>query len=186
MKKKQKKTKVKDDFLTQEAMEEQEAAAAYTLDIPDDEIWTYQIEGLQAPHINQPFKNAAMKKIIVIIVLLVAIGMAMYFSVRAVHSDTYEYKDLGDGTYELVKFSNPGDITDIVVEQAKKTLQSRFPLLMNMRLTAMKKSIPFQLEKMLRKLTANPFTAAGGFRMYGLMMKIHTIAILTVSFTTRI
>lgn len=45
MKKKQKKTKVKDDFLTQEAMEEQEAAAAYTLDIPDDEIWTYQIEG---------------------------------------------------------------------------------------------------------------------------------------------
>ena len=96
MKKKQKKTKVKDDFLTQEAMEEQEAAAAYTLDIPDDEIWTYQIEGLQAPHINQPFKNAAMKKIIVIIVLLVAIGMAMYFSVRAVHSDTYEYNDLGD------------------------------------------------------------------------------------------
>lgn len=116
MKKKQKKTKVKDDFLTQEAMEEQEAATAYTLDIPDDEIWTYQIEGLQAPHINQPFKNAAMKKIIVIIVLLVAIGMAMYFSVRAVHSDTYEYKDLGDGTYELVKFSNPGDITDIVVD----------------------------------------------------------------------
>ena len=25
-----------------------------------------------------------------------------------------KYKDLGDGTYELVKFSNPGDIKDIV------------------------------------------------------------------------
>ncbi|MDE5670343.1 MAG: hypothetical protein K2I14_02620, partial [Eubacterium sp.] len=115
MKKKQKETEVKDDFLTQEAKEEQEAAA-YTLDIPDDEIWTYQIEGLQAPHINQPFKNAAMKKFIVVLVLIVAIGMAMYFSVRAVHSDTYEYKALEDGTYELVKFSNPGDITDIVVD----------------------------------------------------------------------
>lgn len=116
MKKKQKKAKANDDFLAQEAMEEQETASAYTLDIPEDEIWTYQIEGLQAPHINQPFKNATSKKIIVVLVLIVAIGMAMYFSVRAVHSDTYEYKELEDGTYELVKFSNPGDITDILID----------------------------------------------------------------------
>ena len=108
--------KVKDDFLAQEAMEEQENATAYTIDIPEDEIWTYQIEGLQAPHINQPFKNAAVKKVAVVIVLLIAIGMAMYFSVRAVHSDMYEYKLLEDGTYELVKFSNPGDITDILID----------------------------------------------------------------------
>ena len=114
MKKKDK--KVKDDFLAQEAMEEQENATAYTIDIPEDEIWTYQIEGLQAPHINQPFKNAAVKKVAVVIVLLIAIGMAMYFSVRAVHSDMYEYKLLEDGTYELVKFSNPGDITDILID----------------------------------------------------------------------
>jgi hypothetical protein len=33
-----------------------------------------------------------------------------------VHSDTYKYKDLGDGTYELVKFSNPGDITDVTID----------------------------------------------------------------------
>ncbi|MDE7124032.1 MAG: hypothetical protein K2N83_00895, partial [Eubacterium sp.] len=56
--KKDKTKGVKDDFLAQEAKEVQETATAYTLDIPDDEIWTYQIEGLQAPHINQPYKNA--------------------------------------------------------------------------------------------------------------------------------
>lgn len=116
MKKKQKDNNVNDDFLAQEAMEEQENALKYTIDIPEDEIWTYQIEGLQAPHINQPFKNAAMKKIIVVIVLVVAIGMAMFFSFRAVHNDTYEYKQLEDGTYELVKFSNPGNITEILID----------------------------------------------------------------------
>ena len=42
--------------------------------------------------------------------------MAMYFSFRAVHSDQFEYKALEDGTYELVKFSNPGDITDITID----------------------------------------------------------------------
>ena len=114
MKKKDKKKNI--DFLEQEAKEERETAPEYTLDIPDDEIWTYQIEGLQAPHINQPFKNAKRNKIIVVIVLLIAIGCSIYLSVRAVHSDTYKYKDLGDGTYELVKFSNPGDIIDITID----------------------------------------------------------------------
>ena len=114
MKKKDKKKNI--DFLEQEAKEERETAPEYTLDIPDDEIWTYQIEGLQAPHINQPFKNAKRNKIIVVIVLIIAIGCSIYLSVRAVHSDTYKYKDLGDGTYELVKFSNPGDITDITID----------------------------------------------------------------------
>ena len=114
MKKKDKKKNI--DFLEQEAKEERATAPEYTLDIPDDEIWTYQIEGLQAPHINQPFKNAKRNKIIVVIVLLIAIGCSIYLSVRAVHSDTYKYKDLGDGTYELVKFSNPGDIIDITID----------------------------------------------------------------------
>lgn len=117
MKKSTKKDKKQnDDFLAEEARQEQETAPAYTLDIPDDEIWTYQIEGLQAPHINKPFKNAKRNKIIVVIVLVIAISLSIFFSVRAVHSDTYEYKDLGDGTYELVKFSNPGDITEITID----------------------------------------------------------------------
>lgn len=117
MKKSKKKDKKQnDDFLAEEARQERETAPAYTLDIPDDEIWTYQIEGLQAPHINKPFKNAKRNKIIVVIVLVIAISLSIFFSVRAVHSDTYEYKDLGDGTYELVKFSNPGDITEITID----------------------------------------------------------------------
>ena len=115
-KKKDKAQKPNDDFLAQEAKEEQETAPEYTLDIPDDEIWTYQIEGLQAPHINQPFKNAKRNKIIVVLILLIAIGCSIFLSVRAVHSDTYKYKDLGDGTYELVKFSNPGDIKEITID----------------------------------------------------------------------
>lgn len=116
-KKEKKKEKTNnDDFLAQEAAEEQQTAAAYTLDIPEDEIWTYQIEGLQKPHVSQPFKNAGGRKAIFIIVLVVAICLAMFFSVYAVHSDEYEYKLLEDGTYELVKFSNPGDVTELVID----------------------------------------------------------------------
>lgn len=115
-KKKNAAEKKNDDFLAEEAKQNAEQGDAYTLDIPEDEIWTYQIEGLQAPHINQPFKNAARNKIIVVIVLLIAIGASMFFSVWAVHSNTYKYKELEDGTYELVKFSNPGDISEITVD----------------------------------------------------------------------
>lgn len=105
-----------DDFLAQEALEIQENAEQYTLDIPDDEIWTYQIDGLQKPHINQPYDNAKIKKIIFIIVLLTAIFAAMFLSVRAVHSDTYKYEQLDDGTYELIRFSNPGGVTELTVD----------------------------------------------------------------------
>ena len=120
LKKKSKKSnepeKVADDFLAQEAAEEQATAFEYTLDIPDDEIWTYQIDGLQAPHINKPFKNAAIKKAVVIVALVIAIGCAIFLSVRAVHSDMYKYNQLEDGTYELVKFSNPGGVKDITID----------------------------------------------------------------------
>lgn len=116
MSKKQKKQKTNDDFLAQEAKESQKTAAAYTIDVPDEEIWDYQIEGLQAPHINKPFKNAKKKKALVVIVLLIAIFAAMYLSVRAVHSDLYKYNQLEDGTYELVRFSNSGGITDVTID----------------------------------------------------------------------
>ncbi|MCC8074181.1 MAG: leucine-rich repeat domain-containing protein [Clostridiales bacterium] len=115
-KKKKEKSKKDDDFLAQEAAEEQETATEYTLDIPEDEIWTYQIEGLQKPHIGKPFENAKGKKAIFIIVLVVAICCSMFFSVYAVHNDEYEYKELDDGTYELVKFSNSNNIVDITID----------------------------------------------------------------------
>ena len=56
-----KKSNQNDDFLAQEAKEEAATAADYTLDIPDDEIWSYQIEGLQAPAINKSYKKATGK-----------------------------------------------------------------------------------------------------------------------------
>lgn len=115
-KKKDQSNNQKDDFLAQEAQEEQAVANAYTLDIPEDEIWSYQIEGLQAPHIGKSFENAGIKKVIVVIVIILSIACSIYLSFRAVHSDMYKYKDLGDGTYELVKFTNPGDLKEITID----------------------------------------------------------------------
>ena len=105
-----------DDFLAQEAAESQATAGGYTLDIPEDEIWTYQIEGLQKPHINQPFENAKAKKIVVVITLLIAIFAAMFFSVRAVHNDEYKYKELEDGTYEQL-IEKKGFFAELVERQ---------------------------------------------------------------------
>lgn len=115
-----KKKKKQDDFLAQEAKEEAAQAPAYTLDIPEDEIWTYHIEGLQEPRIGKPIKNYRQKKVLVVFVLLIAIGLAIYLSMRAVHSDTFKFSELEDGTFELVKFSNPGDITTLRIENVEE------------------------------------------------------------------
>lgn len=119
MSKKEKKAKKQDDFLAKEAKEEAAQAPAYTLDIPEDEIWTYHIEGLQEPRIGKPIKNFRRKKVLVVVILLIAIGTAIYLSMRAVHNETYKYDILEDGTYELVKFSNPGSVTTLRIENAE-------------------------------------------------------------------
>lgn len=86
--------------------------------IPEDEIWTYKIDGLQEPHIGRTFDNARVMKIVVVVTLVIAIGIAMFFSVRVVHNETFKYQELPDGTYELIKFTNPGNITEINVDFA--------------------------------------------------------------------
>lgn len=117
MSKKVKKAKKNDDFLAQEAEEAKKAGGnEYTLDIPEDEIWTYQIEGLQEPYIGKPYKNAGIKKVVVVITLLIAIFASIYLSVRAVHSDLYKYSELPDGTYKLERFANSGDIRDVTID----------------------------------------------------------------------
>lgn len=120
-KKKEKDNKPKnDDFLAQEAKENQESGFTYTLDIPEDEIWTYQIEGLQKPYIGQPYKNAGIKKVIIVIILIISIALSIFFSVQVVQNDPYKYNELEDGTYELVKFTNTGDaetgIKDVTID----------------------------------------------------------------------
>lgn len=91
----------------------------YKLNIPENEIWTYQIEGLQPPHIGKPYTHAKLKMAVVIVTLVIAISLAIYLSVRAVHSEKYQYEQLDNGTYELIRFSNPGDITDLTIDYVR-------------------------------------------------------------------
>lgn len=85
------------------------------LDIPEDEIWTYRVEGLAAPHINKPYKHYGLKKIIFAIVIIIAVSISCYFSVRTVQKDTFEYEQTEIG-YELVKFSNTGYMTTLDID----------------------------------------------------------------------
>ncbi len=84
------------------------------VEIPEDEIWTYQVPGLAAPHIGKPYKNAGFKKILLAIIILIAVSLSCYFSVRTVQSDTFEYKETKQGI-EFSKFSNTGFIKEIDV-----------------------------------------------------------------------
>lgn len=85
------------------------------LDIPEDEIWTYQVEGLAAPHINKPYKHYGIKKVIFALVIIVAVSISCYFSVRTVQKDTFEYDNTEIGI-ELSKFSNTGYITTLDID----------------------------------------------------------------------
>lgn len=85
------------------------------LDIPEDEIWTYRVEGLAAPHINKPYKHYGLKKVIFALVIIVAVSISCYFSVRTVQKDTFEYEQTQTG-YELSKFSNTGYITVLDID----------------------------------------------------------------------
>ncbi len=90
------------------------------LDIPEDQIWDYHIEGLAAPHINKPFKNAVPKKIAFIIFMVVAILISMYFSVRVLlNTGKLEYEPIDKGV-RLTQFSNNGAIFTFDVDYASE------------------------------------------------------------------
>ena len=105
-----------DDFLAQEAKEMEEQAPEYTLDIPEDEIWTYQIEGLQAPKINHSYANAKKSKIAVVAILLVAISLSIFFSFRALKTTEFTFSEAEKGGYELVSYVNPGSVRNITID----------------------------------------------------------------------
>ena len=86
------------------------------LEIPEEEIYTYQIEGLAAPHINKPYKNYTLKKVIFIAVILVSIALSMYFSLYILRTDAFSFTEKADGSYEFSKFSNPGYITELTID----------------------------------------------------------------------
>ena len=88
------------------------------IEIPEDEIYTYQIEGLAAPHINKPYKNYTLKKAIFIIVILVAVSLSMYFSLSILTTDVFTFAEISDGNYQFTKFSNPGYLTELTINWA--------------------------------------------------------------------
>lgn len=91
------------------------------LDIPEDEIWTYQVPGLAAPHINKPYKHYGLKKFIFAFVIIIAVSLSMYFSVRTVQSDTFEYSETKAGI-QFDQFSNTGFITELDIDYAMEVV----------------------------------------------------------------
>lgn len=85
------------------------------LDIPEDEIWTYQVEGLAAPHINKPYKYYNLKKAIFVIVIIVAVSLSIYFSVMALQNETFEYTQIENG-YEFTHFANTGYLNELDID----------------------------------------------------------------------
>ena len=85
------------------------------LDIPEDEIWTYQVPGLAEPHVNKPYKYYNLKKAIFVIVIIVAVSLSMLFSVLALQNETFEYTETADGI-EFSKFSNTGYLYELDID----------------------------------------------------------------------
>ncbi len=80
--------------------------AEVELNIPDDEIWTYKIEGLAAPHINKPFNKARQKKIALVLIIVVSVAISMYFSIMSVvQRGSLEFKDNDNGV-TLTRYIN--------------------------------------------------------------------------------
>lgn len=87
------------------------------LDIPEDEIWTYKIDGLAAPKINASYKDKKLAKAMFIVFMVIAIFVSLFFSVRALlNTGDLEYNRLENGSYRLKQFSNNGSIVSFTVD----------------------------------------------------------------------
>ena len=82
------------------------------LDIPEDEIWTYQVPGLAAPHINKPYKYYNLKKAVFVIAIVVSVSLSMLFSIMALKTEPFEFNEMENG-YEFSKFSNTGYVYEL-------------------------------------------------------------------------
>ncbi|MBR3551957.1 MAG: leucine-rich repeat protein [Clostridia bacterium] len=98
------------------AITAEDTAKPWDTDDPND-IWHRKIDGLKAPLIGKRVSNFKKKRIAVVLILTVAIGLSIFFSVLALHNNTFDFDKTSDG-WELVKFSNPGDITELTLDYA--------------------------------------------------------------------
>ncbi len=83
--------------------------------IKDEEVWTYQVPGLAAPRIGKPIKYKLLKQIVLVAIIVVAVALAIYFSVAAVQKDTFEFESAENGV-ELSKFNNTGYIKELYLD----------------------------------------------------------------------
>lgn len=102
--------KTKKEKITTDVVEEK------VLDIPADEVWTYQIDGLAPPMIGKTYKNFKMKKVLLVIAVLLVISLSIMFSVMTLYKETFEFEPLSDGTYELIRFSNSGSVKELDID----------------------------------------------------------------------
>ncbi len=94
------------------------------LNIRDDEIWTYQVEGLSKPHINQKYSHYTLKKVVFTVVIVIAVSLSIFFSTQVLQNDTFEY-DKTDTGYEFTKFSNTGYITELDIDYVSELVYDR-------------------------------------------------------------
>lgn len=85
------------------------------LEIPEEDIWTYKIDGLAAPKIGVTPKHYNLKKVIFVLVIIVAVALSCFFSVLALMKDTFEYEQV-DGGYKFTRFSNTGYIKELEID----------------------------------------------------------------------
>ena len=95
------------------------------LNIPDDQVWDYKIDGLAAPMIGITYKNFTVKKILLVIAVLLVVSLSFLFSVIALMNDTFEYEVLSDGTYMLSQFSNTGNIRELDIDYVSDVLEEK-------------------------------------------------------------
>lgn len=92
--------------------------------IPEDEIWTFQVDGLQKPLIRQSVDNARFKKIAITVILVIAVSISIFFSFYILHNDPFKYSITETGLTELTRFSNPGEIYELRVDYKVSDVQS--------------------------------------------------------------
>lgn len=86
------------------------------LNIPDNQVWDYKIDGLAAPMIGKTYKNYNVKKVLLVIAVLIVFSISFLFSVITLYKETFEFEPLSDGTYELIRFSNTGSVKELDID----------------------------------------------------------------------
>lgn len=95
------------------------------LEIADEDVWTYQIDGLAAPIIGKKYKNYTLKKVLFVAAIVFVVSLSIFFSVLTLYKETFDFEPIPDGTYELVKFSNTGSIKELDIDFVSEVVEEK-------------------------------------------------------------